>query len=364
MPLLRWSRSKWNIHCIGWNVDQIEHEKLVDVFGFVTHIRSQRNLMVQTEPQYVFLYNALLESVLCGNTEVNTCDLPARIKHLNSLNPASSTTYMQEEYERLDLNMSTVGHHHESAMLACNKTKNRFPEKLPYETSRVKLWPYPNIDGSDYINGNFVDGYQQREAYILTQAPLENTIQDFWRMIWEYEVLSVVMISSNKERDMHHCYPYWPENNEATLFGLLRVQIAAEEERTGYIKRDFRVTNSKNGETRIVTHFMYFDWVIDCAPDCTKIIDLIGSLQKTQQQTGNNSVIIHCSDGCGRSGALAALMYCLERLKLEGMLDVFQTIRTMRTQRTSIVQSMEQYQFIYKAVRNFLDCFSNYANFK
>ena len=45
-------------------------------------------------------------------------------------------------------------------------------------------------------------GYQQRETFILTQAPLENTIQDFWRMLWEYEVISVVMISSAKERDM------------------------------------------------------------------------------------------------------------------------------------------------------------------
>ena len=45
-------------------------------------------------------------------------------------------------------------------------------------------------------------GYHQREAFILTQAPLKNTIQDFWRMLWEYEVYSVVMISSAKERDM------------------------------------------------------------------------------------------------------------------------------------------------------------------
>ena len=43
----------------------------------------------------------------------------------------------------------------------------------------------------------------------------------------------------------HHCYPYWPINTEPAAFGLLLVQIAAEEEKTGFVKREFRVTNSK-----------------------------------------------------------------------------------------------------------------------
>ena len=68
------------------------------------------------------------------------------------------------------------------------------------EQTRVKLWPYANVEGSDYINASFIDGYQQREAYILTQSPLENTVEEFWRMLWEYEVFTIVMISSGPER--------------------------------------------------------------------------------------------------------------------------------------------------------------------
>lgn len=345
-------------------LDQMEDEKVVDILGFVTHMRNQRSLMVQTEPQYIFVYDALLESVACGNTEVFTNDIPTRIKHLCSINPGTTRTYMQEEFERLSMNIDDKSQY-EAAMLPYNKPKNRFQQVLPYESARIKLWPYPNVEGSDYINASFVDGYQQREAYMLTQAPLENTIHDFWRMLWEYEVFSIVMISSPTERDMHHCYPYWPVNNEPTLFGLLRVQIAAEEERNGYIRREFRVTNSKNGESRVISHFMYFDWPTDGAPsESTAIIEMIGQLQKSQQQTGNNAIVIHCSDGSGRSGALTALMYCLEKVKLEGVIDVFQTVRSMRTQRTSLVQHLDQYQFIYTSIRKFLDCFSNYANFK
>ena len=66
-------------------------------------------------------------------------------------------------------------------------------------------------------------GYQQREAFILTQAPLENTIQDFWRMLWEYEVISVVMISSAKERDMVSCH--YEIEREGTRYVKLPVNI-------------------------------------------------------------------------------------------------------------------------------------------
>lgn len=34
-------------------------------------------------------------------------------------------------------------------------------------------------------------------------------------------------------------------NNDSTLFGILAVQLAAEEEKVGFIRREFRVTNSK-----------------------------------------------------------------------------------------------------------------------
>lgn len=344
-------------------LDQIEKEQVIDVFGYVTHIRGQRNLLVQTEPQYIFIYKTVLESISCGNTEIHAMDLPSKIKHLNAINPGTTLTYMQEEYQRLSTNLEKCDDF-EAANLQCNVVKNRFPDIIPYESTRVKLWPYPEIDGSDYINASFLDGYQQREAYILTQAPQQNTIQDFWRMLWEYEVFSIVMISSADERDMHHCYPYWPVNNEPAMFGLLRVQISEEEEKNDYVKRLFRVTNTKSGEHRTISHFMYFDWPVDGAPQSPSVIEMIGQLQKTQQSTGNSCIVIHCSNGSGRSGAFAALMYCIERVKLEGLVDVFQTVRTMRTHRVSVIQSLEQYQFIYMAVCNYLDCFSNYANFK
>jgi len=60
--------------------------------------------------------------------------------------------------------------------------KNRYPDILPREDTRVRLSP-SGIEGSEYINANFVF---DRE-YISTQAPVPASFADFWRMTWEQE---------------------------------------------------------------------------------------------------------------------------------------------------------------------------------
>lgn len=47
-----------------------------------------------------------------------------------------------------------------TASLPCNKFKNRLVNILPYESSRVCLQPIRGVEGSDYINASFIDGYR------------------------------------------------------------------------------------------------------------------------------------------------------------------------------------------------------------
>ena len=87
----------------------------------------------------------------------------------------------------------------EASLLPQNKMKNRYPNVLAYDTTRVKL-DHTGILCSDYINGNFIDGYCKEKAYISTQGPLKATVDDFWRLCWENNVQSIVMMTRLEER--------------------------------------------------------------------------------------------------------------------------------------------------------------------
>ena len=86
-----------------------------------------------------------------------------------------------------------------SANLPVNQRKNRLVNILPFEVTRVCLQPIRGVDGSDYINASFVDGYKDRSTYIATQGPLPETVEDFWRMLWEHNSTIVVMLTKLRE---------------------------------------------------------------------------------------------------------------------------------------------------------------------
>ncbi|ELK37427.1 Receptor-type tyrosine-protein phosphatase S [Myotis davidii] len=190
-------------------LERLKPEKTVDVYNHMMLIRSQCNYMVQTEDQYSFIHEALLEAVGCGNTEVpahslyayiqklaqvepNT-EVPARslyayIQKLAQVEPGEHVTGMELEFkvgkgrgaetditpshgDRRLANSKAHTSRFISANLPCNKFKNRLVNIMPYESMWVCLQPIWGMEGSDYINASFIDGYRQQKTYIATQGP-------------------------------------------------------------------------------------------------------------------------------------------------------------------------------------------------
>lgn len=106
---------------------------------------------------------------------------------------------MDEEFIRLGRGGNAAQVKSQSANMVYNKTKNRYANVLPYDDTRVKLSVITGIEGSDYINASFIDGYMMRGTFVATQAPIPDTIPDFWRMIWEQESSTIVMLSKETE---------------------------------------------------------------------------------------------------------------------------------------------------------------------
>ncbi|NWI17605.1 PTN12 phosphatase, partial [Crypturellus soui] len=233
-----------------------------------------------------------------------------------------------------------------------NVKKNRYKDILPFDHSRVKLTLKTPPQDSDYINANFIKGVHGPKAYVATQGPLANTVIDFWRMIWEYNVAIIVMACREFEMGRKKCERYWPLYGEAAVtFGPFRVSCEAEQERTDYFIRTLLL--EFQNETRSVYQFHYVNWPDHDVPSSfDSILDMI-SLMREYQEHEDVPICIHCSAGCGRTGAICAIDYTWNLLKagkIPEEFNVFNLIQEMRTQRHSAVQTKEQYELVHRAI--------------
>ncbi|XP_078575223.1 receptor-type tyrosine-protein phosphatase alpha-like [Branchiostoma floridae x Branchiostoma japonicum] len=339
-------------------------EGRVDVHGFIGQMRHNRHSMVQTVDQYEFIYRALLEQHLYGDTEVEVANIHRHMHKLMAPSTQPNELGYEAEFKKLtripiDQNNMKTANKQE------NKSKNREISIVPYDTSRVFLPTITGVSGSDYINASFIDGYRQKDGFIATQGPLSNTVADFWRMVWHWKSYSVVMLTELEENGREKSVKYWSDNR--LKYGSISVEMTDSKENPGYTLRTFNVSNTDIQESpqREIHHYHFHDWSTNDVPqNASGILDVIGQLQKHQMKTGNGPITVHCSNGAGRTGAFIAMNTVLERVKAEGICDLFQTVKSMRCSRPHMVQTAEQYLFCYKAVMEYLDSFDDYANFQ
>ncbi|XP_029317703.1 tyrosine-protein phosphatase non-receptor type 12 isoform X3 [Cottoperca gobio] len=233
-----------------------------------------------------------------------------------------------------------------------NVKKNRYKDILPFDHTRVKLMLKTTNQDSDYVNANFIKGMDGPEAYIATQGPLQNTVIDFWRMNWEYNVAVIVMACREFEMGRKKCERYFPPFGEEPMsFGPFRISCESEQARTDYFIRTLTVENEN--ETRRLTQFHYMNWPDHDVPSSfDSILDMI-ALMREYQENDDVPICVHCSAGCGRTGAICAIDYTWNLLKAGKIpedFNVFRLIQEMRTQRHSAVQTKEQYELVHRAI--------------
>ncbi|ETE65823.1 Receptor-type tyrosine-protein phosphatase epsilon, partial [Ophiophagus hannah] len=344
-------------------IDMMHAEQKVDVFEFVARIRSQRPQMVQTDMQYSFIYQALLEYYLYGDTELDVSSLEKHLQPSNSTTPNLVKIGLEEEFKKLT-NVRIMKENMRTGNLPANMKKARVIQIIPYDFNRVILSMKRGQEYTDYINASFIDGYRQKDYFIATQGPLPHTVEDFWRMVWEWKCHTIVMLTEVLEREQEKCFQYWPSEGSVS-YGEITIDIKNDLLVDTISIRDFLIAHNQEKQGRVIRQFHFHGWPeIGIPTEGKGMIDLIAAVQRQQQQTGNHPITVHCSAGAGRTGTFIALSNILERVKAEGLLDVFQAVKSLRLQRPHMVQTLEQYEFCYKVVQDFIDIFSDYANFK
>ncbi|KAM8977179.1 tyrosine-protein phosphatase non-receptor type 22 [Pelodytes ibericus] len=229
-----------------------------------------------------------------------------------------------------------------------NLKKNRYKDILPFDHSRVELSLITSDEDTDYINASFIKGVYCPKAYIATQGPLPGTLLDFWRMIWEYKVEVIVMACMEFEMGKKKCERYWVEMGSDKLkCEPFCIQCSDEKKKTDYVIRTLIVTYGN--EIRIVYQLHYKN---DVPSSSEHLLELLKDIRLIQQDD-NLPICVHCSAGCGRTGVICAIDYVLRLLKdkiIPMNFSIHGIIQEMRTQRSSLVQTKEQYELVYNAV--------------
>ncbi|KAF7702231.1 hypothetical protein HF521_001514 [Silurus meridionalis] len=248
-----------------------------------------------------------------------------------------------EQYE--DLKVVGTAQTKNSALAMENKGKNRYNNVLPYDSSRVKL----SIHGSptdDYINANYISGYNSKKEYIAAQGPLPATVNEFWRMIWEKNAHTIVMLTKCYEQGRVKCEKYWPAENKP--YNNILVTTTSEIELEDWTIRDFRIKNVKTAETRDVRQFHFTAWPDHGVPETTEVLINFRHLVREHMDnfSRNAPAVVHCSAGVGRTGTLIALDHLIFQIERESMVDIYGIIYNMRMHRPLMVQTEDQYVFL------------------
>ncbi|XP_078144104.1 receptor-type tyrosine-protein phosphatase mu isoform X8 [Centroberyx gerrardi] len=339
-------------------LDMAEREGVVDIYNCVRELRSRRVNMVQTEEQYVFIHDAILEACLCGDTTIPANQLRSVYYDMNRLDPQTNSSPIKEEFRTLNMVTPTLRVEDCSiALLPRNHEKNRCMDVLPPDRCLPFLI---TIDGesSNYINAALMDSYKQPSAFIVTQHPLPNTVKDFWRLVLDYHCTSIVMLNDVDPAQL--CPQYWPENG-VHRHGPIQVEFVSADLEEDIISRIFRIYNAARPQDgyRMVQQFQFLGWPMyrDTPMSKRSFLKLIRQVDKWQEEYdgGEGRTVVHCLNGGGRSGTFCAISIVCEMLQHQRSVDVFHAVKTLRNNKPNMVDLLDQYKFCYEVALEYLN---------
>ncbi|XP_031551961.1 receptor-type tyrosine-protein phosphatase kappa-like [Actinia tenebrosa] len=267
-----------------------------------------------------------------------------------SLPPESKLT---EEFKSIPVEPM---HECKMAKRPANKKKNRYKNIVAYDHSLVTLEPVNDDQDSCYINASFIRGYDGAPAaYIATQGPLNNTLDDFWRMIWDHEISSIAMLTNLLELGKRKCHQYWPDKNSAR-YSDITVTNHKTEVFAYFTIRTFFV--SKDGvPKRKVLHFHFTAWPDNGVPLHATAALAFRQKVLAMSSDDNRPVVIHSSAGVGRTGTYIMIDAMLRQAQTEQQtLDIPGYLHAIRDDRPYMVQTLEQYIFVNMAIYEALTC--------
>ncbi|KAI4467469.1 receptor-type tyrosine-protein phosphatase [Holotrichia oblita] len=331
---------------------KLKNNKLNSGNTYIISIVLNNTFKVFTRLQ-IYKLKATLPPTAIGNLvngESNKSSEQAKAKHSNPIKICNLNEYtkksiedgeFEKQYGMLQTGQTrgwTTGTQQE------NRSKNRIANLVAYDHSRVKLKVVNNDPFSDYINANYIDGYKSKNAYIATQTPKANTMNDFWRMIWQEKVAYIIMIASADEVEKEIVAKYWPDINKIIKFNNIIVKYINVVVTANYEIRDFNV--SHEGQMRTIQQYHFLTWPAHGVPLYVQNLSIFLKKIFTIPQS-EAPLVVHCSSGVGRTGSVILCDICMRMAIKEDQVDVLHHLYKLREQRVNMVENVEQYKLIH-----------------
>uniref|UniRef100_A0A8D0B9M7 protein-tyrosine-phosphatase n=1 Tax=Salvator merianae TaxID=96440 RepID=A0A8D0B9M7_SALMN len=256
--------------------------------------------------------------------------------------------------EKQQLQDTGTGQSQSEAQRPENQAKNRYRNVLPYDHARVQLTFRPTDPSSDYINASYMPGYEKEKEFIAAQGPLPGTLCDFWRLIWEQKITTLVMLTNCIENGQRKSERYWPLDYTPCTYGDITVSVVTETILPDWTIRDFsikRVTNLSD-LVHLIRHYHYTSWPDHGVPHVTSTIlhfrDIVR--EHIEQHKNSGPALIHCSAGVGRTGTFIALDSLLRQACVQGEIGVFSFVQRLRMNRPLMIQTESQYVFLHQCL--------------
>eukprot|EP00043_Microstomoeca_roanoka_P008102 m.78180 g.78180 ORF g.78180 m.78180 type:complete len:1110 (+) comp14102_c0_seq2:163-3492(+) len=272
---------------------------------------------------------------------------------------------MESDYLRVPTNAL----HPSQAVRMCDD-KNRYLNVLPNHHSRVLLSKLGDEETSTYINANWLDGLNGEREYILTQGPLPITVTDFWRMVWEYDVRCLVMVTNIIENDTIKCEQYWPDPNAQKQVGPITITSVSSTTSHGHSVTALNLVHTQSGVQRMVYHFWFEGWPDHGVPAVPQtVVSFVHTVWQARhaidaKEGQLHPVVVHCSAGIGRSGVFVGLDILMQQARLASKVDPIGALCHMRRSRGGCVQTYPQWRLMLYAARDYLVALAQFPNQK
>ncbi|KAI5610225.1 receptor-type tyrosine-protein phosphatase C isoform X1 [Silurus asotus] len=347
-------------------IESLEAEGRVDIYGYVVKLRRQRCLMVQVEAQYVLIHTALIEYSQFGETEMSLSNFHSEVNTLRQKD-GNESSLIEMEFQKLPRFKNYRASN--AARTEENKKKNR-SSVIPYDFNRVSIKvedesshesdaddeeEYSSDEEDDaltkYINASYVDGYWSPNSFIVAQGPMADTVADFLQMLYQKKVKSVFMLSDCTENDVEFCSQYW--DDEKKTFEEMTVEVKETENFPTYIRRCLEIQHTKRKDSHTLQQYHFLKWTgLELPANPLELIDMMKSIRQSSDSSKveNLPIVAHCNDGSSRSGIFCALWKLLDSADTEKLVDIFQVVKDLRKSRLGMINTLEQYEFLYTAL--------------